>query len=46
MTGWPAVATTTGLMIVALTGFNVRLYRRMKAATAEAKRAAALEEGR
>ena len=35
MTGWPAVAATTGLMVVALTGFNVRLYRRMKAAAGE-----------
>ena len=41
MTGWPAVVTTTGLMLVALTGFNLRLWRRMKAATAAARRAEA-----
>ena len=40
MTGWPAVVVTTGLMVVALTGFNVRMYRRMKAA----RRAAALRQ--
>ena len=44
MTGWPAVAATTGLMTVALVGFNIRLWRRMKAATAAAKRAAAAPE--
>lgn len=40
MTGWPAVVVTTGLMTVAMVGFNIRLWRRMRAATEVAKRAA------
>jgi F0F1-type ATP synthase assembly protein I len=38
VTGWPAVFATTGLMVVALLGFNIRLWRRMRAATEAAKR--------
>ena len=38
MTGWPAVFATTGLMTIALVGFNIRLWRRMRAATEAAKR--------
>ena len=37
MTGWPAVFATSGLMTVALIGFNVRLWRRMRAVTRAAR---------
>lgn len=37
MTGWPAVAATTGLLVIALIGLNVRLYRRLRAARAQAE---------
>jgi hypothetical protein len=43
VTGWTAVAVFTGLMVVALIGFNVRLYRRMQDAVA-AGRAKAVAE--
>lgn len=41
MTGWTAVAVLTALMLVVLVGVNVRLYRRMRAATVEGKRRSA-----
>jgi hypothetical protein len=44
VTGWPAVFATSGLMTVALIGFNIRLWRRMRAATEAARRRQELGE--
>lgn len=40
MTGWEKVVVATAIMVVALIGFNLALWRRLK----EARRLAALEQ--